>query len=170
MDIRIENRNGFSIKGYLIETLATDESYDAKSIALREHHEKALRKNSAVLYGATWFTADEKLYYLFGSEQGDDGSKDSVNIPSGVFAVATVPHDMQLIQAWVAMWEEGGLPSTGYSYIEAETCFEVMDLEKFGCLWRKQMHERRSTKCVFATTRWHIHILSCLEHDLLGEK
>ena len=61
MDIRIENRNGFSIKGYLIETLATDESYDAKSIALREHHEKALRKNSPVLYGATWFTADEKL-------------------------------------------------------------------------------------------------------------
>jgi len=41
MNIRIENRNGFSIKGYLIETLATDESYDAKSIALRERHEAA---------------------------------------------------------------------------------------------------------------------------------
>jgi len=135
MDIRIENRNSFSIKGYLIETLATDESYDAKSIALRKHHEEALRKRSPVLYGATWFTADEKLYYLFGSEQGDAGSKDNVNIPSGVFAVATIPNDMQLIQAWVAMWEETGLPSTGYSYIEAGTCFELFGDDELIEIW-----------------------------------
>jgi len=135
MDIRIENRNSFSIKGYLIETLATDESYDTKSIALCKHHEEALRKRSSVLYGATWFTANGKLYYLFGSEQGDTGSTDNVNIPSSVFAVATVPTDMQLIQAWVAMWEETGLPSTGYSYIEAGTCFELFGEDGLIEIW-----------------------------------
>lgn len=125
MVIRIEKRDGFTIGGYLIETLATDESYDAKSIDLRNKHEESLRANNAVLYGATWFTNDKKLYYLFGAEQEGNTGNDSVDIPAGLFAVATVPEDMPLIQAWVEMWEESGLPSTGYSYIEAEKCFEL---------------------------------------------
>jgi len=65
------------------------------------------------------------LYYLFGVEQEESTDKDSVSIPAGLFAVATVPNDMPLIQAWVEMWEENGLPSTSYSYIEAEKCFEL---------------------------------------------
>ena len=69
MDIRIEKRDGFTIGGYLIEALATDESYDAKSLGLRSKHEESLRAENSVLYDATWFTSDEKLYYLFGAEQ-----------------------------------------------------------------------------------------------------
>jgi len=125
MDIRIETRDGFTVGGYLIETLATDESYSAKTIDLRNEYEESLRVNDTVLYGVTWFTNDEKLYYLFGVEQRNNEGKDSVSIPTGLFAVATVPKDMQLIQAWVEMWEEKGLPSTGYDYIEAEKCFEL---------------------------------------------
>ena len=125
MDIRIEKRDGFTIYGFLIETLATDESYDAKSIDLRKKHEESLRATATELYGATWFTNDEKLYYLFGVTEEKSTAKDSVSIPAGLYAVATVPNDMPLIQAWVEMWEENGLPSTGYSYIEAAKCFEL---------------------------------------------
>ena len=125
MDIRIEKRDAFTICGYLIETLATDESYNSKSIDLRNKHEKSLCENNSVLYGATWFTNDEKLYYLFGAEQKNAAGKDSVSIPAGLYAVATVPPNMPVIQAWVEMWEEKGLPSTGYNYIEAEKCFEL---------------------------------------------
>jgi len=135
MDIRIEKREGFTIGGYLIETLATDESYDAKSIDLRNKHEESLRANDTILYGATWFTNDEKLYYLFGMEQRNNEGKDSVSIPTGLFAVATVPKDMPLIQAWVEMWEEKGLPSTGYKYIEAEKCFELFGEDGAREIW-----------------------------------
>ena len=124
MDIRIEKRDGFTITGYQIETLATDESYDEKSIDLRSKHEDALRVNNAVLYGATWFTGEGKLYYLYGVAGGNTDGKDSVSMPTGLFAVATVHADMPMISAWVEMWEEKGLPSTGYAYIEAATCFE----------------------------------------------
>ena len=33
---------------------------------LRSKYEEPLKANNSVLYGATWFTNDEKLYYLFG--------------------------------------------------------------------------------------------------------
>ena len=126
MDIRIEKRDGFTISGYLIETLATDESYDIKSKDLRDKYEGSLRMNETTLYGVTWFTNDEHLYYLFGAEQTSQNhaGDSSVCIPEGVFAVATVPEDMPLIQAWNDMWETG-LPSIGYNYIEAEKCFEL---------------------------------------------
>lgn len=124
MDIRIEQRDGFMISGYLIETLATDEGYAEKSMNLRSKHETALRATNAVLYGATWFTGDGKLYYLFGAEQENSSANDSVVIPAGLFAVGTLPKEMPMIQAWVELWGERGLPSTGYSYVEGETCFE----------------------------------------------
>ena len=135
MDIRFEKRDSFTIYGYLIETLATDESYDAKNIALRARHKETLETISPVLYGATWFTADKKLYYFFGSEQDDNACKDNAVISAGLFAVATVPEDMPLIQAWVAMWEENGLPSTGYNYIEAEKCFELFGESGLREIW-----------------------------------
>ncbi|MCL2445813.1 MAG: hypothetical protein FWD06_03475 [Oscillospiraceae bacterium] len=144
MDIRLEQRDCFAISGYLIETPATDESYDAKSIALREQHEEALRQNHAVLYGATWFTSDEKLYYLFGAA-ASSAAKDSVSIPAGLFAVATVPADMPLIHAWGAMWETG-LPSIGYDYIEAEKCFELFGENGAREIWvpvvQSNVHEK----------------------------
>jgi len=141
MKIRIEKRDSFTIVGYQIETLATDESYDTKSIDLRKKHEESLRANDAILYGATWFTDDEKLYYLFGAarndgaEQKENVGSDSVSIPAGLFAIATVPKDMPLIQAWVEMWEENGLPSTGYKYIEAEKCFELFGEDGVREIW-----------------------------------
>ena len=98
MDIRIEKRDSFTISSYLIETLAADESYDAKSIDLRNKYEELLRASDTILYGATWFTNDEKLYYLFGVEQENKVYRDSVSMPAGTFAVATVPKDMPLIQ------------------------------------------------------------------------
>jgi len=126
MEMRLEKRDSFTITGYLIETLPTDDGYDTKCIALRDKHEAALRKNNAILYGATWFTETENLYYLFGAQQemhGDAGIS-NVDIPAGLFAVATVPADMPLIQAWNEMWATG-LPSIGYTYIEGEKCFEL---------------------------------------------
>ena len=125
MEMRLEERSCFTISGYLIETFATDESYDEKSMALRKQYEESLRANATVLYGATWFINDEKLYYLFGVEQENKTEKDSISIPAGLFAVVTVPKGMPLIQAWVETWEENGLPSTGYDYIEGEKCFEL---------------------------------------------
>ena len=124
MEIRLEHKDGFTISGYLIETLATNESYDEKSMDLRRQHEASFRVNNTLLYGATWFTKDKRLYYLFGVEQESDLGNDHVTIPTGLFAVATIPKDMPLIQAWVEM-EEHGLPSTGYAFIEGETCFEL---------------------------------------------
>ena len=135
MDIRLEKRDSFTINGYLIETLATDESYDAKSIDLRSKYEESLRANDKVLYGATWFTDDGKLYYLFGVEQKSDIGKDSVTIPTGLFAVATVPKDMPLIQAWVEMWEERGLRIIGHTYIEGATCFELFGENGMREIW-----------------------------------
>ena len=125
MDIRIEKRDSVTISGYLIETLATDASYDAKTIALRSQYEASLKANASQLYGATWFTDDEKLYYLFGTAQNNSTCSDQVTIPGGTFAVATVPENMPLIQAWIKMWEADGLPATGYAYIEGEKCFEL---------------------------------------------
>ena len=135
MEIRIEQRDDFTIHGYLIETLATDESYDAKSIDLRSEHEASLRATAAVLYGATWFTDEGELYYLFGAAEELDARHDSVLIPAGVFAVATVPDDMPLIQAWTEMWEEKGLPATGYRYIEAAKCFELFGAAGLREIW-----------------------------------
>jgi len=125
MNIRLEKRESFTISGYLIETLSTDESYDIKSMDLRNKYENSLRMDEAILYGATWFTNDGNLYYLFGVEQTNSNHAENhkVSIPEGLFAVATVPEDMPLIQAWREMWETG-LPSIGYDYIEAEKCFE----------------------------------------------
>jgi len=125
MEMRLEKRNGFTISGYLIETLATDESYDNKSTDLRNSYKETLAENNTMLYGATWFTNDGKLYYLFGVEEENKSYKDSTSISAGLFAVATVPKDMSLIQAWVDTWEEDGIPSTGYEYIEGEKCFEL---------------------------------------------
>ena len=135
MDIRIEKRDGLTISGYLIKTLATDESYDVKSKDLRNKHEESLRASDNILYGATWFTDDEQLYYLFGVEQENNVLKDSVSIPAGIFAVATVPKDMPLIQAWAELFEEKGLPTTGYSYIEAEKCFELFGKNGVREIW-----------------------------------
>jgi len=148
MEMRLEKRDAFTINGYLIETLATDESYDMKSIALREKHEKLLRADNATLYGATWFTDDGNLYYLFGAAQAietereigagqanqNHAGSDNVLIPKGLFAVATVPKDMLLIQAWGVMWETG-LPSIGYNYIEAEKCFELFGENDVREIW-----------------------------------
>ena len=137
MEMRLEQRDSFMIHGFLIETLATDEGYDEKSIALREKYEAILRVNNKNLFGATWFTNDEKLYYLFGVEQTGENQvgNDSVCIPEGLFAVATVPKEMPLIQAWVETWEENGLPSTGHDYIEGEKCFEVFGENNCREIW-----------------------------------
>jgi len=136
MDMRLEKRNGFSISGYLIETLPTDESYDAKCIELRRNHEDSLRENASVLYGATWFTNEVNLYYLFGAEQisQNHAGNSSVSIPEGLFAVATVPNDMPLIQAWNEIWKTG-LLSIGYNYIEAEKCFELFGEKNEREIW-----------------------------------
>ena len=115
--------------------MATDESYNAKSIDLRNKYEESLRATDSILYGVTWFVNDERLYYLFGTKQEYGTEKDSVYIPAGIFAVATVPNNMPLIQAWVEMWEENGLPSTGYSYIEAEKCFELFGEDGTREIW-----------------------------------
>ncbi|MCL2559675.1 MAG: GyrI-like domain-containing protein [Turicibacter sp.] len=135
MKMRLEERAGFTISGYLIETLTTDESYDEKSMALRQQYEGSLRTDTSVLYGATWFTNDEKLFYLFGVEQENNSRKDSVIIPAGLFAVATVPKEMPLIQAWVETWEEDGLPAMGCDYIEGEVCFELFREDGIREIW-----------------------------------
>jgi len=135
MEVRVEKRDGFTISGYLIETLATDEAYNVKSTVLREKYEASLRTDETILYGATWFTNDGKLYYLFGAEQAKQNqANDSVSIPKGLFAVATVPEGMPLIQAWNEMWETG-LPSIGYSYIEAGKCFELFGENNIREIW-----------------------------------
>jgi len=136
MDIRLEKREGFTISGYLIETLSTDESYDIKSMNLRNKYENSFRMDETILYGATWFTNDGNLYYLFGVEQTNPNHAENhkVSIPGGLFAVATVPEDMPLIQAWREMWETG-LPSIGYDYIEAEKCFELFGENSIREIW-----------------------------------
>ena len=123
------------VSGYLIETVATNEFYDTKSIDLRSKYEEALRATATVLYGATWFINDENLYHLFGVEQEENAERDSVSIPAGQFAVATVPKDMPLIQVWVEMFEENGLPASGYNYIEAEKCFELFGEDGVREIW-----------------------------------
>ena len=125
MEMRLEKRNGFTISGYLIETVATDDSYAVKSLALREKYGAVLKMNATIRYGATWFTNDGNLYYLFGVEQVNEMlvGDNNIIIPKGLFAVATVPVDMPLMHAWNVMWETG-LPSIGYNYIEGEKCFE----------------------------------------------
>jgi len=135
--MRLEQKSSFTISGYLIETLTTEASYDVKSAELRDKHEASLRKHETTLYGATWFTNDEKLYYLFGVEAGSQNhvGSDSVQIPGGLFAVATVPSEMPLIHAWVKTWEANGLSSIGYDYIEGEKCFELFGEDGVREIW-----------------------------------
>ena len=136
MNIRLEQRDNFTISGYLIETLPTDDSYDTKCIQLRKEYEKSLRESATTLYGATWFTNDGNLYYLFGAEQVDQNhaKNSNVSIPGGLFAVATIPDDTPLIQAWNEMWSSG-LPSINRNYIENEKCFELFGENNLREIW-----------------------------------
>ena len=129
MDIRFENKEAFTVCGYLIET--SDVSYEADTRLLRDKYEDKLRtftKNDTEIYGVTWYcNIEDVTYYLLGIEKLHQASigEDSVEIPAATFAVATIPAEMSVYDAWIELFEKE-LPSVGYSYTEfTEKCFEL---------------------------------------------
>jgi len=69
-------------------------------------------------------------------EQTDQNHTKNSNesISGGLFAVATIPEDMPLIQAWNEMWASG-LPSINRNYIENEKCFELFGENNLREIW-----------------------------------
>ena len=129
MNIRLENRDAFYVSGYLTET--TYETHDKNIGSLWIQHEGKLRSvqgKGAPLYGATWYADNgESYFYLLGIDRQDqatiDESATRVEIPSALFAVATVPEGMPLLEAWTELFDKG-LPSVGHAYIDGEKCFD----------------------------------------------
>lgn len=118
MDIRFEHRNKFIVYGYSVETELS--SCDTDIGQLSEKYEDTLLnipEGKSCLYGVMWYTEGHKYYYLMGIEGSDktilDDGSTHIDIPSAYFAVATVPHNLTIIEAWTDYFEKE-LPALGY--------------------------------------------------------
>jgi len=118
MNIRFEDRGAFHVSGFSVES---NESSHEKDIALlRYKHEdnlKAIAEKDSGLYFVTWLTGEDTYIYHFGIEGQDQNLADiiGVEVPAGCFAVATVPAEMPLLEAWGKLFEIDLLP-LGYNH------------------------------------------------------
>lgn len=116
MDIRFENKDEFIVHGYAVETILS--SCDNDVGQLWEKHKDTLLsipESKSCLYGVMWYTEGHKYYYLLGINSNKPSRNDmtAVNIPTAYFAVATVPDNMDTVEAWTQYFEKE-LPSLNY--------------------------------------------------------
>jgi len=131
MKIRFEKRNSFKVLGFAVETNLDSAIEDVGY--LWENYEKKLldlANGESPLYGIMWYTEDHNYFYLLGIEDNDNFISDiidninvsdensknevfSVDIPSACFGVATIPEEMDGIEAWTQYFEVE-LPKLSY--------------------------------------------------------
>ena len=117
MKIRFKNRAEFFVYGFAVETELSSSQDDVGS--LWENYEKILLNipaSESCLYGVMWYTEGHKYYYHLGicSETPLLDGMSAVVIPSAYFAIATVPDNMTIVEAWTEYFETE-LPSLGYT-------------------------------------------------------
>lgn len=138
MEIRFEDRDGFSVYGYAVETILS--SAEKEVGALFENHEEGLLsipEGNGSLYGVMWYTENHRYYYHLGIHSNkvplDDMAE--VVIPAAHFAIATIPEGMDAFEAWTFYFEEE-LPRLGYAPdAEHGTYFEFYDSNGNCELW-----------------------------------
>ena len=104
MEIRFENRDKFKVCGYMTETNSENNDHDLGQLWTNHENElKQISESKSCLYGVMWYTDEthKRYCYLLGIETNklrDDMV--CVEIPTGHFAVATVPTGMTGVEAW----------------------------------------------------------------------
>lgn len=119
MEVRFENRDSFNVVGFAVEANLDSAVEDIGLLC--EKYEKSLLKlaNKNPLYGVMWYTKDHNYFYLIGIEDNTNlveknlDNPISLKIPSAKFAIATLPKNMDLIEAWTVYFESK-LPNLGY--------------------------------------------------------
>lgn len=110
MKIRFENRDKFKIYGYMAETNSDNNDHDLALLWTKyEMKLKQIPDSNSCLYGAMWYTDEtHKQYcYLLGIETNkfqDDML--CLEIPTGYFAIATVPQEMTGVEAWTEFFAQ----------------------------------------------------------------
>ena len=147
MKIRFEKLNDFTVHGYAIETVLSSCEKDVGQ--LWEQYKEgilSIPESKSCLYGVMWYTENHMYFYLLGmrSEKPPKSDMMMVAIPAAHFAVATVPRDMDTVEAWTQYFEKE-LPALRYEPdAEHGKYFEFYD-ENGNCeLWtpvKKQKSE-----------------------------
>ena len=116
MLIRFENRGEFSVYGYAVETTLSSCEYDVGQL-WDENKETLLSipESRLCLYGVMWYTKDHRYYYHLGIQSDKPPNTDmaAVKIPAAYFAIASVPKNIDTIEAWTQYFEKE-LPLLGY--------------------------------------------------------
>ena len=117
MKIRFENRNGFTVHGYAVETELS--SCDKDVGQLWERHKEnllSIPESKSCLYGVMWYTENHRYYYHLGIQCDKPPKSDmtAVMIPAACFAIADVPKNMDTIEAWTQYFEKE-LPLLGHT-------------------------------------------------------
>jgi len=139
MEIRFEDREKFTVCGYITETSSENNDHDLRKLFTR--HEDELRKmpeSKSCLYGVIWYTDEthQRYCYLLGIEANKQQSNMvCVEVPTGHFAVAAVPKGMTVVEAWTEFFFKE-IPARGYAPDESHGIyFEFYD-ENGNCgLW-----------------------------------
>jgi len=138
MEIRFENESGFIVHGYAVETILSSCEKDVGQ--LWEKHKEdllAIPESKSCLYGVMWYTETHKYFYLLGikNEKPPKSDMTAVTIPAANFSIATVPDDMDTIEAWTQYFEKE-LPLLGYiPDAEHGRCFEFYNPKEECELW-----------------------------------
>ena len=109
MKIRFTEENDFSVHGYAIETILSSCEKDVGQ--LWEKHKEDLLAfpiSKSCLYGVMWYTKNHKYFYLLGvkSEISPKSDMMTVTIPAANFAIASVPENMDTVEAWTQYFEK----------------------------------------------------------------
>jgi len=139
MKIRFENRDKFSVCGYVKETDLENAPREVGQ--LWDKYENELRKipdSKSCLYGVMWYTDEthQRYCYLLGIETDKiQGDMVCVEIPAGYFAVATEPEEMTENEAWTEFFFKE-IPSRGFMPDEQHGIYFEFYNEKGDCeLW-----------------------------------
>lgn len=123
MDLRVIEREEFIICGYVVETsLETcckdlGELWDRFKSQKQSEILKSSEGSRKGLYGVMWYTQNHQYCYLLGKKIKNKEAKiDSTcikRIPGACYAVAIVPDNMTIVEAWTVLFERI-LPDAGY--------------------------------------------------------
>lgn len=120
MEINFKKRDSFKVFGYKVET-NLDSAIGDIGFLWSKYEEFLLKfnNNKNPLYGLMWYTEGHNYFYLIGIDdnklllENNFNDFDTIEIPSSNFAIASVPKNMDLIEAWTIYFEEK-LPELGY--------------------------------------------------------
>ncbi|MDL2247074.1 effector binding domain-containing protein [Methanobrevibacter sp. OttesenSCG-928-K11] len=115
MKIDFKNRDSFKLCGYSVETNLDSALEDIGDLC-EKYEEKLLKLTDSNLYGVMWYSEGHNYVYAVAIEYEDNFNKENmefIEIPSAYFAIATVPENMSVIEAWTVYFEKS-LPELGY--------------------------------------------------------